>query len=111
MALPTRPNPPPLGYPVPDVPHAVSVQLPKWQDMVDFAGGKERIRSVQQSGYPRSFLHPDVQKVSDSNGCMHKHEVMLNLTVASGSYILYLPARKPRVLVFVVSGGRGCRCL
>ncbi|KAK2028124.1 PLP-dependent transferase [Colletotrichum zoysiae] len=57
------PIPPPLGCPVPNVAHAVSVQLPKWQDMVDFASGQERIRSVQQSGYPRSFLHPYIRKL------------------------------------------------
>jgi cystathionine gamma-synthase len=56
---------PPLGHRVPNVPHAVSVQLPKWQDMVDFAYGNSRVQSVQKSGYPRSFLHKDVQRVND----------------------------------------------
>ncbi|KAI1144948.1 cystathionine gamma-synthase [Nemania diffusa] len=56
---------PQLGSRVPDVPHAISVQLPKWQDMVDFAQRTERIASVQKSGYPRSFLHSTVQKVHD----------------------------------------------
>ena len=58
---------PPLGHRVPNVPHAVSVQLPKWQDMVDFAFGNSRVQSVQEGGYPRSFLHKDVQRV---NGLM-----------------------------------------
>ncbi|TRX89229.1 hypothetical protein FHL15_009927 [Xylaria flabelliformis] len=56
---------PRLGSRVPDVPHAVSVQLPKWQDMIDFAQRTKRIANVQKSGYPRSFLHSDVQKVHD----------------------------------------------
>jgi cystathionine gamma-synthase len=56
--------PPRLGQPVPGLPHAVSVQLPYWQDMVDFAHGEPRVRKVQKSGYPRSFLHQDVQRVS-----------------------------------------------
>lgn len=54
---------PALGHRVPDLPHAVSVQLPEWQDMIDFANGEKRVRSVQEGGYPRSFLHKDVQRV------------------------------------------------
>ncbi|KAI1826174.1 cystathionine gamma-synthase [Xylaria intraflava] len=58
-------SPPQLGTPVPDLPHAVSVQLPKWQDMIDFANHTERIANAQKGGYPRSFLHPDVQTVHE----------------------------------------------
>ena len=57
-------NPPPLGHRVPDLSHAISVQMPTWQDMCDMALGDPRVKSVQQSGYPRSFLHHDVEKVS-----------------------------------------------
>ena len=57
------PSPPPLGFPVPDTRHAVSVQLPMWQDMCDFARGIPRVKDVQQTGYPRSFLHRDIKEV------------------------------------------------
>lgn len=63
VAAPALPYPPPLGNPIPSLPHAISVQLPKWQDVVDFAQGATRFRSVQQGGYPRSFLHKDIQLV------------------------------------------------
>lgn len=63
MAIESLPKPPPLGFPVPNLPHAVSVQLPTWQDMIDFAHGKSRIRTVQQGGYPRTFLHKPVEHV------------------------------------------------
>ena len=57
------PNPPPLGFPVPDTRHALSVQLPQWQDMCDFARGVSRVKDVQQTGYPHSFLHKDIKEV------------------------------------------------
>lgn len=58
---------PPLGFPVPDCRHAISVQLPTWQDMCDFALGKSRIKDVQQIGYPRSFIHSDIERVRPSS--------------------------------------------
>lgn len=54
---------PPLGFPVPDVDHAISVQLPTWQDMCDFAKGVHRVKDVQQTGYPRSFIHQHIVQV------------------------------------------------
>lgn len=57
------PHPPPLGYPIPADRHAVSVQLPKWQDMIGMVTKEQRVASVQQIGYPRSFLNQDIVKV------------------------------------------------
>lgn len=54
---------PPLGHPVPNVRHAVSVQLPTWDDIKEMFTGAPRVKSVQQAGYPRSFIHQDVKKV------------------------------------------------
>ncbi|XWX01360.1 hypothetical protein V2A60_009387 [Cordyceps javanica] len=56
------PQPPSLGQCVPDRPHAVSVHLPKWRDVVDFSAGESRVRTVQKGGYPRSFLHEAIAK-------------------------------------------------
>ena len=57
------PQPPPTGYPVPNVRHAVSVQMTTWEDMQGMMLGHPRVKRVQQIGYPRSFLHQDVVKV------------------------------------------------
>ena len=56
------PQPPPTGYPVPNVHHAVSVQMTTWEDMQGMMLGHPRVKKVQQIGYPRSFLHQDVVK-------------------------------------------------
>lgn len=73
------PQPPSLGHCVPDRPHAVSVHLPKWRDVVDFSAGDSRVRNVQKGGYPRSFLHEAIAKAhnvvldkfgSDNQSCL-----------------------------------------
>lgn len=43
--------------------HAVSVALPKFQDNVDYEEGAERIKSAMTSGYPRFFIHHQIQQV------------------------------------------------
>ena len=57
-------RPPPLGHAVPNTQHAISVQMPTWEDMCDMGLGARRVKDVQHNGYPRSFLHEDVQKVT-----------------------------------------------
>jgi cystathionine gamma-synthase len=52
-----------LGCPLPDSPHAVSVAIPTWQDVVDYEEGHPRIAAAFQCGYPRFFLHPMVQSL------------------------------------------------
>lgn len=64
------PPPPALGYPVPPTRHAVSVQMPTWNDMCGMALGEPRVKAAQQIGYPRSFLHPDIKKV-----CSHSFDL------------------------------------
>lgn len=54
---------PPMGYPVPSRPHAVSVQLPTWDDIKEMFTGAPRVKDAQQTGYPRSFIHHDVKRV------------------------------------------------
>ena len=48
-----------------DVPHAVSVSLPRWQDNVDYEEG--RLADTMETGYPRFFIHRSIAKVSDSD--------------------------------------------
>ncbi|GHT84503.1 hypothetical protein FACS1894129_1250 [Actinomycetota bacterium] len=45
----------------PNVSHAVSVSLPRWQDIVDYEEG--RLTDAMQTGYPRFFIHRSIQKV------------------------------------------------
>lgn len=52
-----------LGTPLPDSPHAVSVAMPMWQDVVDYEEGAPRVTEALQCGYPRFFVHPRVQEL------------------------------------------------
>jgi cystathionine gamma-synthase len=52
-----------LGAPLPDSPHAVSVAIPTWKDVVDYEEGDPRIAAAFRCGYPRFFVHPRVQEL------------------------------------------------
>ena len=47
-----------LGLPLPPSPHAVSVCLPQWQDVVDYEEKRPRVITRLQAGYPRFVVPP-----------------------------------------------------
>ncbi|MFZ9932963.1 MAG: PLP-dependent transferase [Chthoniobacterales bacterium] len=52
-----------LGAPIPDSPHAVSVCLPTWADVIGYEEKEPRVIGKMRTGYPRFFLHPLIQQV------------------------------------------------
>ena len=52
-----------LGLPLPPSRHAVSVALPRWQDVIDYEEEHPRIAEALRAGYPRFFLHPLVSQL------------------------------------------------
>ncbi len=52
-----------LGSPIPDSPHAVSVCLPTWADIVGYEEKEPRVVDRMSTGYPRFFFHPLVRQV------------------------------------------------
>jgi len=57
-----------LGKPIPDVPHAVSVALPRWQDVLGYEEGRPEVLGRLVSGYPRFIIHPLVQALAKRLG-------------------------------------------
>lgn len=55
-----------LGAPIPDSPHAVSVCLPTWADVIGYEEKDPRVISRMRAGYPRFFLHPLIRNVRDA---------------------------------------------
>ncbi len=53
-----------LGRPIPDSPHAVSMALPRWQDVVGYEEKRPETMARLSSGYPRFVIHPLVQALS-----------------------------------------------
>ena len=47
-----------LGKPIPDSPHAVSVCLPRWADVIGYEEREPRVIDRMRTGYPRFFYHP-----------------------------------------------------
>ena len=52
-----------LGHSIPDSPHATSVCLPQWQDVIDYEERNPRVIGKLRCGYPRFFLHPKVEEL------------------------------------------------
>src|SRR5512136_3380729 len=69
-----------LGRPIPPSPHAVSVALPRWQDVVGYEEKKPEVINALTSGYPRFFIHAEVQAVARQMG--------------SGEFCLPFPSRR-----------------
>jgi cystathionine gamma-synthase len=63
-----------LGQPIPASPHAVSVALPRWQDVVGYEEKKPEVVNALTSGYPRFFIHAQVrelaQQIGDGRPCL-----------------------------------------
>lgn len=53
-----------LGLPIPDSPHAVSVALPRWEDVVGYEEHRPEVLDRLQCGYPRFVLHPRVRELA-----------------------------------------------
>ena len=54
-----------LGKPLPDSPHAVSVALPRWQDVVGYEEKKPEVVAKMSLGYPRFVIHPFVRQLAE----------------------------------------------
>jgi cystathionine gamma-synthase len=53
-----------LGMPIPPSPHAVSMALPRWQDVVGYEEHRPETVAKLTSGYPRFLIHPLVQALA-----------------------------------------------
>ena len=53
-----------LGHPLPDSPHAISVALPRWQDVVGYEEKKPEVMDRLACGYPRFVIHSLVQELA-----------------------------------------------
>ena len=76
-----------LGAPLPDDPHAVSVALPRWADVVAYEEGDPACLDRLHSGYPRFVMVPLVQQLRERIAREANHHVtgvwpLCNATVA-----------------------------
>ncbi|GAA5884629.1 hypothetical protein JCM16303_003689 [Sporobolomyces ruberrimus] len=92
----------PLGDTVPALtPHAVSVSLPTWQDVVDYEEGEQRIKDAMTSGYPRFFIHHQIQKLADLATAKYGREneacILLQSAKSAQRCCDFLAARTPSI--------------
>ncbi|MCB1086321.1 MAG: PLP-dependent transferase, partial [Verrucomicrobiae bacterium] len=55
-----------LGLPIPDLPHAVSMCLPTWADVIGYEERDPRVMGRLACGYPRFVLHPELGELCAS---------------------------------------------
>ncbi|KIK75351.1 hypothetical protein PAXRUDRAFT_835708 [Paxillus rubicundulus Ve08.2h10] len=55
----------PLGQPLPPIPHALCMSLPNWNQVIGLAEEQKTIMDAVVTGYPRTFIHHNVQKLID----------------------------------------------
>jgi len=55
-----------LGMPIPDSDHAVSMALPRWEDVVGYEEKKPAVMDRLRCGYPRFVIHPLVRELARS---------------------------------------------
>ncbi|KAG8762630.1 hypothetical protein FRC11_008382 [Ceratobasidium sp. 423] len=60
--MPTRSDT--LGASIPNLPHAISVSLPTWDDNIGYEEGDKRVVDAMVNGYPRFFIHRDIQALA-----------------------------------------------
>jgi cystathionine gamma-synthase len=53
-----------LGRPLPDSTHAISVALPRWQDVVGYEEKRPEVMDKLRCGYPRFVVHSLVQELA-----------------------------------------------
>ncbi|MEI7730777.1 MAG: PLP-dependent transferase [Verrucomicrobiota bacterium] len=55
-----------LGKAIPSSPHAISVALPRWQDVVGYEEKRPEVISRLATGYPRFVIHPKVRSLAST---------------------------------------------
>ncbi len=53
-----------LGAPLPDSPHAITVAMPRWEDVVGYEEKRPVTMARLRCGYPRFLVHPTVRAVA-----------------------------------------------
>ncbi|KAH4087892.1 hypothetical protein HBI88_199960 [Parastagonospora nodorum] len=94
--------------------HAVSVSLPTWRANVGYEEGEEWVISKMKTGYPRFFIHKQIQAFSEAIAEKHgrKGEVAMlfptNATASRGrDFILrYAPDMEVRIVDLVPAAER-----
>jgi hypothetical protein len=57
-----------LGRPIPESPHAISVALPRWQDVMGCEEGRPDVIGKLATGYPRFVVHSFVRALASRLG-------------------------------------------
>jgi len=71
-----------LGHPLPDSTHAISVALPRWEDVVGYEEKNPEVVNKLALGYPRFVFHPLIRELAKQIGQGHPCLPFPSLSVA-----------------------------
>jgi cystathionine gamma-synthase len=87
-----------LGRPIPDTPHAISMCLPRWRDVIGYEERDPDTMKRLQNGYPRFLYHPLVlQAVDRFKGAPDEAGQIYTTHRAAARCRDYLRAKHPEV--------------
>lgn len=69
-----------LGKPIPNTPHAISMCLPRWEDVVGYEERNPATMEKLQLGYPRFFYHPLVEAACEKYRSLPDDQIQLYTT-------------------------------
>ncbi|SCV74039.1 BQ2448_6471 [Microbotryum intermedium] len=90
----------PVGSVIPaHTPHAVSVSLPTWLDNIAYEEGEQRIKDAMTSGYPRFYIHHQIQQLADlaiaKFGQANESCILLPTARTAQCCVCFLSSRNP----------------
>ena len=88
-----------LGKPIPPTPHAISMCLPRWQDVIGYEERDPATMKQLQLGYPRFFYHPLVQQAFDQLGRAGEHVQIYTTRKAAERCKAYLLSKAPDAMI------------
>ena len=73
-----------LGKPIPNTKHAISMCLPRWQDVIGYEEKDPATMEQLSMGYPRFFYHPLVEQAFEKFKTRSDEAVQIYTTPQSG---------------------------
>ena len=102
-----------LGKPIPTSPHAVSMCLPRWQDVIGYEERNPKTMEQLELGYPRFFYHPLVEQAFEKFKTDQDEAIQIYTTrKAANRCKAYLLSKHPNALIeirdTIISYPAGC---
>lgn len=92
-----------LGMPIPASPHAVSMCLPRWEDVIGYEERDPATLHALKLGYPRFLIHPYVYQLANRlNPDPDRHALPFPTAASADHHRAYLLTQQPDLPIDIV---------